>query len=527
MIEINGTKFSRHVGGGSYRHDYERIAIDIAGGILPEIPTYRKLIATDLFFVLYFVVKPYLEGQEHTCNNPFVVQACKEIEEGDRDYTLDVWARFHFKSSIITIAETIQWILTNPETSTAILAYAAKPAKKFLFSIRTIFEHDFLKHCYPDVVWENSEREAPMWSIDEGIVLRRKSNRPMPTVAAYGLIEGMPTGLHFERRVYDDIVTEDIKNSLDVMEAVKDKFDASQNLKTIEGSHHRVIGTFYHHNDPLTYVRDKTDTMTGKNKYAMRLKPATHNGAENGTPVLLSQTALDDLKSDRSFNTQQLCNPTPEGTQLLNPDYFKPIESEFIPKDCYKFMLVDQAGDLATNLKSGDSWAIGVLGVKPELTDIGASAVYLMDLFISPMSESEAIEQIVRMYLNAGVLQKLGVEKVGLSTTHIHIANALTARGRHVSEESGSLVLLRPAGREKTKKIESALAWPLNNNKLFYSTSISSVFIDKLKLEMKQFPYGHDDGIDMMSYLYDIIRDYHFAVWNVQKKYKQTEMGVV
>jgi hypothetical protein len=53
------------------------------------------------------------------------------------------------------------------------------------------------------------------------------------------------------------------------------------------------------------------------------------------------------------------------------------------------------------------------------------------------------------------------------------------------------------------------------------------VFIDKLKLEMKQFPFGHDDGIDMLSYLYDIIRDYHFAVWNTKKVYKQTEMGVV
>jgi len=45
-----------------------------------------------------------------------------------------------------------------------------------------------------------------------------------------------------------------------MMEKVKNKFDSSQNLGTETGVH-RVVGTYYHHLDPLTHVRDIKDPM--------------------------------------------------------------------------------------------------------------------------------------------------------------------------------------------------------------------------------------------------------------------------
>ena len=70
--------------------------------------------------------------------------------------------------------------------------------------------------------------------------------------------------------------------------------------------------------------------------------------------------------------------------------------------------------------------------------------------------------------------------------------------------------MLRPAGRNKKKFIESALAWPLNNSKLFYSSLVPSRYIDRLKQEMQNFPLWHDDCLNILAYLYDILRDYHF-----------------
>jgi hypothetical protein len=149
--------------------------------------------------------------------------------------------------------------------------------------------------------------------------------------------------------------------------------------------------------------------------------------------------------------------------------------------------------------------------------------VFVEDLWIDQANESEAIEQAVRMYVQAGVVQKLGVEKVGSVTTHIHIANALKARGRHIAfgelkDRGKTGVLLRPSGRNKRKFIEAALSWPLNNSMWYYSTDCPSPPIDRLKLEMKNFPFWHDDGLNICAYLYDILQNYNFSMdeeqWN-------------
>lgn len=526
MISINGVPFEP-APGCNYKYPYEEIVKKIKSGFVDvgtgipwdgkypdtgdpyEWSIWRNIIKNDLWFVMYFILKPWGdEAGRLRANSPFVVNACREVEDGPKDLTLDVWSRGHYKSSIITKAETIQFTVCNPESSTGIFSHTRPSAKKFMDSIRAVFQSSgLLRDCFRDVIWADCERDAPLWS-EDGLVLKRSSTRSEPTISAWGLVEGMPTGAHFERLVFDDIVTDDIKNSVDQMEKVKEKFDLAQHLGK-EGGHQRVIGTFYHHNDPLVYVRDKKK-LDGKNpQYILRLKPGTDDGTATGKPVMISQDRLDFLKGTLGFDCQILCNPTPIHSQKLNPDYLNKIEPEFIPKNLFRVMIVDQAGDLAANKDKtgGDSWAMGVFGVEAVKDAAGQHRVFLEDLWVTPASSSEAIDQGIRMYLRAGIVHKLGVEKVGISTTHQHIADALKAHGRHV--EFGDAiwdvgVLLRPAGREKKKFIEDAVAWPLNNGKLFYSTSIQKAYIDRLKLEMTNFPVWHDDVLNIFAYLYDV-----------------------
>jgi hypothetical protein len=535
LIEINGAKFVPNPE-CRYRNDYVAIAQKIAEGYVDpegnkwdELSVYRTLILTDLWFVLYFVVKPWAsDAGREMVNRPFVVASCREIEDGPKDFTLDVWARFHYKSAIITCAENIQHALRNSNESIGIFSSVAPTAKKFLFSIKSVFENDrMLKACFPDVVWQDCAKEAPMWSIDGGLVLKRTTNRKEPTIGAYGLTEGMPVGLHFERMVYDDITNEDIGRSLDVMADVKQKFDSSRNLKSIVGSSHRVVGTYYHHSDPLVYIRDKKRIDASGQKrptYLLRLKPATDTGKIDGKPVLMDVDGLEDMKGEpgspaaHTFNCQQLLNPTPEGDRKLNPDYLNRIEHRLIPKNVYRFMIIDQAGDEETNKNKGsteaDSWAVESWAVEPSMDALGQSRVFLENAWIQPAGETEAIEQIVRMYCEGGVISKLGVEKVGLSTTHIHIANALRARGRHVTfEDSGNSVgvLLRPAGRNKKKFILGALEWPLNNGKIFISSNVPNAYVERLRMEMENFPLWHDDALNGAAYFYDVLKDFYFS----------------
>ena len=99
---------------------------------------------------------------------------------------------------------------------------------------------------------------------------------------------------------------------------------------------------------------------------------------------------------------------------------------------------------------------------------------------------------------------------MGISTTEIHVANALRAKGINLTIENESLVALRPAGRQKEVRIESALQWPLCNGKIKISKGIPSAYRERIKLEMEKFPYWRDDALDALSYGYDLIKDYKF-----------------
>lgn len=498
-----------------YKYDYEQVFREIASQPAERHDLFAKsmmrhLIKDDLFFIVFFVM------EIPPANHPFVVQMCHDIEAGSKDGgisrtgTLDIYAREHFKSTVITMGLTIKRIVNNPECCTAIFSFKKGAADKFLSGIRETLEKPLMLQCFPDVLFEKPDTQSPSWSILNGIRVKRNSaSRKEHTVESFGLVEGMPTGGHYDHRIYDDVETDDVAENPEQMDKCFSKFEMSDNLGT-NGGTEMIVGTFYSHFGPLVRIKEKLD-IHGKPMYQTILKPATHDGKPTGKPVLLTQERLDKLRVSAHFNSQQLCDPTPPSDIRLNPGYLKPIEPEFIPRDVVKFMVLDQAGGDDTNKEKGDLWALGLFGVKPKMDEVGASEVYLMDLEADRMTHSEGIEMCVRMYLNAGIVRQFGVEKVGLATTEVHICNALRAHGRRLSVESGNLVLLRPGMRSLQKRIESMVQWPLCNGKIHYSTAINHRKIDRLKLEMEKFPYFHSDILNIIAYLYDMTKAYRFA----------------
>jgi hypothetical protein len=112
--------------------------------------------------------------------------------------------------------------------------------------------------------------------------------------------------------------------------------------------------------------------------------------------------------------------------------------------------------------------------------------------------------------LKGGRIIKLGVEKVGMSTMEVHISNALRAKGKIVTVEGGTLALLNPGGRTKQSRIEQALGWPLSNSKIFMSRAIPVEYRERLREELRRFPFWRDDACDSLAYIYDLIKDYRF-----------------
>lgn len=458
---------------------------------------FRHLVLNDLWFIIYFVM-----GIKQA-NHPFWVKMCRVVENSPATKVLHIWARSHGKSSIITIAQTTQFHLRYPEKCTCIFSYKFKAASKFLAAVKANYENPFLYFLFPEILWQFPNADAPSWSAENGISLKRKStSRANKTVECSGLVEGMLTGGHFERRIYDDVETADSADSADEQEKILNRFEMSAYLGTgSDDDIEIVIGTFYSHNGPNVKIRDKKKANGTTPYYHSVIIPGTADATWDGAPVLLSQEKLDDEKNREYYASQILCDPTPLKTRKLNSSYLKDIEPELIPKGVLKFMVVDPAGE--SNGKKGCDWAVLILGVEPKPDELGASNIYLLSAFVDQLTEAEAPEVVSRMYLSGGIIQKMGVEKVAQATAEMHIASALAAHGRRISIDDGSLVILRPGGRQKIHRIEKALAWPLNNGKLHMSNTIPKMYRDKIRLSMDQFPFGKLDGIDAWSYLYD------------------------
>jgi hypothetical protein len=112
------------------------------------------------------------------------------------------------KSTIITYAGSIQEVLRDPEITIGIFSHTAPNAKKSLAQIKKELEqNEFLKALYPDVLWTDPKKQAPVWSLEKGIVVRRTSNAKELSIEAHGLVDGMRTGAHFLLLNYDDVVT--------------------------------------------------------------------------------------------------------------------------------------------------------------------------------------------------------------------------------------------------------------------------------------------------------------------------------
>lgn len=506
-LEIDGITWTR-IPNIKYGIDFCRYLHDAQKAGMTNNAALAQLFKDSIWFLVYFGLRVKI------ANDPWWIARCLEVQRGPRTGTLDLWHRESGKSTIITVAATIQDVLRDPEERVGIFSYTKPLATNFLRSIKLALENStLLQACFPEVLYRDPRTEADKWSETDGLIVKRRGFAKEPTFSAHSL-QSNQVGSHFSLMVFDDCVVPESVATPDLISKTKEEFDMAQNLSAIspDGGRGRVrvIGTHYHHEDLYMELRNRK-YQDGSPMYHVRIKPATVDGTPNGPSAYLPESRLAELRMGRHFHSQQLLDPTPQGTQKLDKNLLLEVSPAQIPTNLYKFMAVDPAGERKSDSRQGDSWAMVVAGVEPYRDDLGQSRVFILDMLIEPMTEAEALDAVVRMFTRNGMIRQIGVEKVGISTAEIHIAKALHARGRSFTVENGGLVVLRPAGRSKELRIESALQYPLLHGKLHISTAVPAAYRERLKLEMDRFGYWHDDGLDAVSYIYDLIRDYRFG----------------
>jgi phage terminase large subunit-like protein len=279
-----------------YRETYEAPGCD--DWLLAELGK------ADLFFLLVHLLR------RPDVAHPWLYARIREVEENPDGY-LDLWAREHYKSTIITFGLTIQDILRDPEVTIGIFSHSRPIAKGFLRQIKVELEtNENLKKLYPEVLWQDPKKHAPKWSEDDGIVVRRQGNAKESTVEAWGLVDGQPIGKHFRILLYDDVVVPASVTGPEMMAKTTGSLELSYSLGTEDGIK-RGAGTRYHFNDSYR-------TVLERGTLKLRLYDGTEdNCGDIKRPVLLSPEKMAEKRRDMgiyTFACQILQNPRADST---------------------------------------------------------------------------------------------------------------------------------------------------------------------------------------------------------------------
>lgn len=310
----------------------------------------RWLARNSLYYLLCYLLR------RPDCKQQWILERCLEVQE-EPDNCLDFWSRGGYKSTILSFTLPIQDILINPELGICFLSHTRPIARSLLRVVKTeLEENEELKILFDDVLWATPQTEAPMWSETEGLIVKRRGNRPEATFEAFGLIDGMPIRKHYDIRIYDDVITEANVSNPDQIRKATDKFDISQALATGKRAA-RVVGTYYDP-DGDTY-QDLEDKQFGK----PRVRPAGYNDAypDSLTPEILS--ALQRTMSPKNFALQYAMDrQTAKDNKVIG---FK--EEDIVWEDTppplasmHIYLLVDPAGGEDTSHSKTAMWVIGL-----------------------------------------------------------------------------------------------------------------------------------------------------------------------
>jgi len=287
------------------------------------------------------------------CWHHWIYARCREVEAAPDGY-LDLWAREHYKSSVVTFAGILQEILRDPEITVGIFSHTKPIAKAFLAQLKREMEtNHHLQALFPDILWTNPQAEASSWSLDGGLIVKRSSNPKECTVEAHGLVDGQPTSRHFKLMVYDDVVTMESVSTPEQIHKCTAAWSMSDNLGTA-GGRRQMCGTRYHYGDTYSSI-----LATGSVK--ARIYPATHDGTVEGRPVLFSEAEWRrrvKTQLEETIATQMLQNPLAGSQRWFDPNDLQVYE--WRPETLMVYITIDPA---RSKKKDSARTAMAVIGV--------------------------------------------------------------------------------------------------------------------------------------------------------------------
>lgn len=450
----------------------------------------RARARTDLFYLLTVLL-----GRSDL-DRSWLRARCEEVQ-ADRNGYIDLWAREHYKSTIITFGLTIMEILGSHgddplpeyggrELCFGIFSHSRPMAKGFLRQIKLEFETNRrLKALFPDILW-GDPRQAPKWSEDDGIVVKRKTNPKEATVEAWGVVDGQPTGKHFGRLIYDDVVTRESVNTPEMIEKTTSALELSYNLGA-EGGAKRFIGTRYHYNDSYRTVIDRGTAIA-------RIYPATDDGTPTGTPVLLNAETLATKRRDMgpyTFACQMLQNPKADEAQGFREEWLRYYDTN-AEAGTNRYLLVDPANAKKRTSDYTSMWVVG----------LGADQnYYVLDMVRDRLNLTQRAKLVMELH-RRWKPQEVRYEHYGMQADIEHLRTVQEQQNYRfdVLEVGGQVSKIDRIRRLIPLFEQGRIYLPRTLHKTNYEGIVEDIVAAFINQEYKPFPVPlHDDMLDALA----------------------------
>lgn len=517
-----------------YHAEIARIAASFHGKPKEFREWQRQMCLKDIYYLGYYILDftfLYMNDDgELPVMRPWIFNRCMEVQT-DPDFHVDIWARDHMKSTIITLLKTIQDILIDPEITCCIYSYNSTISRSFVRQIRENMENPKLMSLFPDIIPENPQigkyTEVDQngrrivrkfsWS-DEGFTVKRRSKRKEMTIQGFGLVNAQPTGYHFDLLIYDDVVTPDSVATPEQNSKTYERFKFSLNTGSGDSARVRIIGTFYALRDTYFYILNPEydQGVEGGSRYTLRKYPCM----EDSSPVLYSYSYLMEKKKSMAgfvWASQMMCNPQESSTFHFMSDWISErCDQSYIEahKDDYNFYIVIDPAN--TKKKESDNTAMWVCAAGPD------KKYYFPDLIydkLLPTERRDRLFSLVMRWTNSRAKPTVFYEANSMSSDSAMMMEEMKRKNYYFTLIAATT---KPRLRLDSRvsgyglKFERIMALePLYRDhrivlaRSSYHTNWEgrnvNMVEDFINNEYSVFPYGkHDDGLDAQSRIADL-----------------------
>jgi predicted phage terminase large subunit-like protein len=277
----------------------------------------------------------------------------------------------------------------------------------------------------------------------------------------------------------------------EMIQKTTESWELSDNLG-MEGGVFRVAGTRYHALD--TYAE-----MMRRQVMHPRVYPATDDGTETGSPVLMSKATLADkrrVQGPYTFHTQMLLNPKGDETQGFRREWIAWLQGRIHSESLNRYILCDPASE---KKRSSDWTCFWVVGVGKDKNYV------ILDCVRDRLNLSERADTLFALH-EKWQPDAVGYERYGLQADiqHIEFLQAQRNYRFRITEVGGQTPKIDRIKRLVPVFEQGRIFLPRSIHRTMYdgtNKNLIDIFVEE---ELLQFPVSaHDDMLDALARILD------------------------